>query len=627
MVAQARVPGDAGLVIDSIPYPLDDTKGAEPPHIMKVVKTQPGDANQEFERVILNNAGGWGISRYERAGGYDYGDTANLHKRLSWLPGAAVTSRLGALNAPTDPGGFAEYWDGTAANRRLIIVAGAAVYEVQSNGTITETSLAALVGSGKARIAKRYKAPTAMSAPKMFISVQNGGATDYLIQRTAANTYSEITGTKRAVAVATVKDSNGDDVLARVTESGKLNLTTADTDPDAGASWAAAEYSIGETSALVNDIVQQGRSIIIGRADGAYTFDSLTNAVPITRGMDQTPSDDNFKWFKDFNGLVLAPTAAGIVYIDGLDWDVCGPVSSNPDARSLRGVETAVSDQAGSFLYAAVYYSSTSYIFLGTYRRDEGSGHGPFVWHGPFASVSGKVVDLRVSTVFGTKLWLLTSAAFSTIELNDDFSPKTDATSGNIYLPEGIFDMDGGPGVIKDFRKVEFIAPAAKPFSSTNAWTLALETTPGSGTYTAVDGGSTGAGDGVVASRFWSTETSGKRLRGRIQYSGNSGGTAELEAIVVRGTMRPETADEHTFRLLVKDGERTPRGVRTAKSAKSVYDTLRGLVDSGRKTVITYGETSFQGRVTDVRYVPVQPGVGMSPRRAISVTVRRVVLA
>ena len=621
-------PADSDLIIDSVSYPLDDTAGADPPHIMRVVATQPGDSNQEFERRIENLAQGFGNSRYIRAGGYDYADTANLHKRLSFLPGAAVTSRLGALTAPTDPGGFAEYWDGTVANRRLIIIAGARAYEVQANGTINEYSLAALVGSGKARIAKRYKAPTAMTVPKMYISVQGGGATDYMIERTSAGTYAEIAGNLRAVAVATVKDSNGDDVFARVTEAGKLNLTTADTDPSLLASWAASEYSIGEHSALVNDIVQQGRSIIIGRADGAFTFDSLTNAVPITRGMEQTPHDDNFKWFKDFNGLVLAPTAAGLVYIDGLDWDVCGPISSNEDARNLRGTETAVSSQAGAYLYSAVYDgSATSYIFLGTPRRDEGTGHGPFVWHGPIASVSGKVVDLFVSTVWGRKLWLLTATAFSTIELAVDFSPATDATSGNIYLPEGVFDMDGGPGVIKDFRKVEFIAPAARPFSATNAWTLSMETTPGGGSYVDVDGGATGSGDGVVGSRYWTTETSGKRLRGRIEYSGNSGGTAELEAVVVRGTMRPETTDEHEFRLLLADGERTPRGVRTGATASAAYDVLRGLVDSGRKTTITYGEASFQARVTSIREVPVKPARGGAPKRAISLTVRRMVLA
>lgn len=622
MVARQNLPADASLVLDGKSYIID--RGSdEPAHVKRTVRTQPGDPGSEFEKRIENAALGWGMTKDVGPGGYDYGAPAVLNKRLSWLPGAAITDRLGALTAPDGPCAFGEYWDGTDANRRLIIVSSRRVYEVQSDGTITHTALTALVPVGaKMTRPTRYKAPTAMAAPKVFIPVQNGGATDYFIVRTGANTYVENTGTKRAVALAVVKDSVGEDVMARVTEEGRLNLTTEDTDPNAGASWATSggTYGIGETSALVNDLFQQNRAILIGRADGAYTFDNLTNAVPVTRGMEQTPDADNFRYFKDFNGITVAPTVQGLVYIDSLEWGVCGPVSSNPDAKNLRGREVAVSGQAGEYLYCAVYFGTTSYIFLGTPRTDEGTGHGLFVWHGPVASVSGRVTDLHVSTVWGKKLWLGFADTFKTLDLNDDFSPKSDATSGYIYLPEGVFDQ-AGPGVIKDFRKAEFIAPAGVPFGAANKWSLELETTPGSGTYVAIDGGAVSSG--VYAERFWTTETSGRRLRGRIAYTDN-GGSAELEAVIVRGTQRPESTEEHDFRVTAADGQRTPGGIRMEKTAETVAEELFALRDSGRKTAVSYGLESFTGQVTDVREVIARSGERAAPVRVFSVTVRRI---
>lgn len=628
MVLRQNLSQDASLIIAGEEYPLDNTPGSDPPHVVRAINLQPGDDDVEWERRIENDAMGWGESRSNRGGAYDYASVANLHKRRSFLPGAAYTSRIGALNAPGGAVSFCEYWDGTDANRRLILIGPRVIYEVAPAGTIVEVDITSLVPNGaKATWGVRYKAPTAMASPKVFVFVQKGGANDYFLTRTGAATYIENTGSLRGVAGGIAKDSVGEDVLARVNENGRLVYTTEDTDPDASASWAAASYAIGETSVQVNSLFQQGRSMLVGRVDGVYTFDNVTNAVPITRGLEQTPDEDNCRYFKDVNGLAVCPTVAGLIYIDGLDWGVCGPVSSNRDARNLRGREVAVTGMVGEFVYCAVYHGSTSYIFMGTPRVEEGTGQGPFVWHGPFASVGYQVTDMIVSTVVtGTKrLWLAGATDFGSIELNDDFSPKADKASGDIFLPEGIFDL-GGPGVIKDFRKAEFVAPASVPFGAANQWTIAIETTPGSGTFVDINGGVTDAADGVVAQRYWTTETSGKRLRAKIRYEDNAG-AGELESVIVRGTMRPETADEHEFRLLWRDGQRAPSGKQMWKTAESAYEALRALVDSGRQTVITYGQDTFSGRVVDVQEVLVRNGRKPAPRRAIKVVIRRVKLA
>lgn len=622
MVTRQNIWQDTSLIVAGEPYQLDDTPGSDPPHTKQAVPVQPGEMGTEFEVRLENLALGWGMTKETEKGGYDYGNTAVLHKRLSWLPGAKVTDRT-AATAPDGPVSFCEFWDGTAANRRLLCIASRYVFEVRPNGTVDVNDLTASVAAGK-KMTKgiRYKAPTAMASPKMFIAVQ-GGSTDYFIVRSAANTYAVNAGSKVAKAFAVAKDIDGEDIVARIDENGKVNFTTADTDPDAGASWAAAVYAVGETSVGVNDLFQQGRSLLVGREDGAFTFDNVANSIPVTKGMEQTPSADAFRYWKDFNGLALAPSAQGLIYVDGLDWGVCGPVSSNLEARNLRGTEVAVSAQAGIYDYCAVYSGGTSYIFVGTPRANEERGTGPFVWHGPVASVSGQVSDLCPSTVFGTKLWIGTASKIYTIDLNSDYSPVTDAASGYIYLPEGSLDVDG-PGVIKDFRKAEFIAPAGTPFASTNQWTIGIETTPGSGTYVDIDGGTVSSG--VYAERFWSTETSGRRLRARLAYSGNTG-SAELETVIVRGTQRPETTDEHHFRIIARDGGRKPGGARNWQTAEAIETTLRALLDSGRATAITYGQETFTGKVTDFKEVPIRVGRRPAPHRMFSLVIRKVKVA
>jgi hypothetical protein len=625
MVARQNLTAAAHVYIDGKPYALLDAAGT-PPHDVEPRPVQPGEEEVEFERRLINLGLGWGRSKYVGAGGYDYADSGVLHQKMRWRPGALVTEYSPATT-PDGPCYFGEYWDGTDANRRLIIVTSRYVYEVTPAGALSTNDLTAVVPSGaRMTVPKRFKAPTAMASPQIYIPVQKGGVTDYFIVRTAANTYQENTGAKRAVALGVGKDSVGEWVMWRVNEDGKLNQTTADSDPNAGASWSGSVYAVGETSGIVNDIAQQNRKLIVGRTDGAFTFDLQSNAIPITVGMEQTPDDNNFRKLADFNGLAMGPTVQGLVWIDGLDWGVAGPVSSNEDASSLRGREVAVSDQAGAYLYSAVWVpeNDKSYIFQGTVRTDSGAdgetGQGRFIWHGPVAVVNYQVTDLWVSTVYGKRLWWGAVAVFGDIQLNDDFSPKTDAASGYIYLPDGVLDMEG-PGVIKDLRKAEFIAPGATPFSASNQWTVEVDVGAG---YVAVDGGAVATG--TYGERFWTTETAGRRPRVRLHYTANTG-SAELEACIIRGTQRPETTDVHVFRIVAVDGPRLPGGARDWRAAQTIEEDLRALVDAGRKTVILYGRDTFTGQVKEVLAKRTPRGRTAAPTAYLEIRVRKVKVA
>lgn len=630
--ARQRAVYDEPIEINGVGYLLDEDPQQGSAFVRRQVPTQPGDPGVEFERYLVNLALGWGNSRWV-SGGYDYGDGAVLHRRKSWLPGSAVTTRTpggggSELSATAAIGrvSFCEFWDpADSTARRLVVVSPRHVYEVNSSGSVATADLGVNFTTSRAMTKGVLFFAAGMAAPTIMIARQSTTATDYFVRRTGAGTYALSGANKMALAIARGKDSAGADICWRVDENGKLNASIPDTDPsNSAANWASTTYATGPNTGRVNDLCQQARAMLVGREDGAFTFDNVINAVPVTPGMEQTPSANQFRYFKDSNGMALAPTAQGIVWIDGLEWGACGPVSSNPVARNLRGTEVFITDQAGEYIYAGVYSGGNTYIFVGTPHREGETGRDPFSWHGPIAKVAWEASDGAVSTVWSTRLWIGgVGGQVATIDLNADFSPKSDASSGYIYLPEGWLDMDG-PGAIKDLRKAEFVAPASAPFAATNQWTIEIETTPGSGTYTAIDGGVVGAGGSVYAERFWTTETSGRRLRGRIAYSGNTG-TGELEAVIVRGTQRPEYTEEYDIRIRLRDGAAKPSGNRRDGIAQTDSAALRALLASGRVTGRIFQESGLTVQVVKAsEVITVNQGLWKAPKRVMTVTVRKV---
>lgn len=600
------------------------------------VRTQPGEMSEEFERRIFNAARGWGETQYAGPGGYNYGSTACLHVPGLWKNGITRTTlTLGATPVVGSPVHFSEYWDGTAANRRLVITTRRHIFEVEPDGTVNTADLGAsfTLARGMSK-AVRYK-NSALASPVMFVARPSSTTTDYMVERTGDGTYAVSANNKYAGCIAVGKDPDGEDILWRVTSDGKLNASLADTDPTASANWASATYPVGETSVKVMDMMQQAGVMLVTRQDGVWSFDNVLNSIPITPAIGGALEDYNGQWMTDFNGIALAPTFHGLIWVDGLEWGAAGPVSANPEARSIRYQEVCASAIAGNWIYAATYDGSNSYLYVGQPRetRPDGTGRGPIVWHGPIGIFTYRISAIFPSGVWGKKLWVgafdpnaVGNSYVQYASLNDDWSPVSlGSGSDYIYLPEGILDIDG-PGIIKDFRKAEFIAPPSFPFSDTNRWTIEVETTPGSGTYVGI--GSYTPSSGNVGDLYWTTETSGKHLRARLSHQPSAGsGEGQLEMVIVRGTQRPETTREYTFTIDAEDNPRKRRGARLFKSGFGQVDALEALEDSGRTAVISWGEESFTGKVVRVQRVTAKSGEVAMPRHTVEVTIRKVKLA
>lgn len=581
---------DAILVLNGEEYALDpdgewQTFGDD-------LEQQEGQrAPRRFEIRWENAALGFGHSRFMEPGTYDYGDPAILHKRLSWLPGCAVTNlSLGAT--PIGPGSWVEFWDGTF--QRIYLVTPRHVFEILPDGSIITNDLGAGFTAANGMTYGVAFKNSAMANVDVFFARRSFTSTDYMVRRDWGGTYALSPANKTALAIAAGKDQTGDDVLWRVSHDGRLNQCVAGADPDLAGSWAAATYGIGSTGARATMLINQSKRLLVLRDDGIQTFDNVARSTPLLP-MTQAIDLLNGRYAKLANGMAIIPTVQGLICLDGLDWSYCGPISSNAHARNRRMREVAVSSQVGDFIYAAGYDGTDSYIWVGTPRTEKssGSGSGPFVWHGPIAKVANEQVsDVEPSSVLtaGKRLFIAWQDGAGTIPLDSTWAPTPSATSGSIYAPEGMFDR-GGPHVTKNIQSVEYVTPRANAMDANNTWTALFDV--GSG-YESIGAGNSGS----YQKRTFSTEKSHKRPLLRLDYTSN--GTAELEALIIRGWEQHTRTRRHIVPLILAPNIRKPSGAKIHRSPQAMLTDLEGLAQAGWKGAVIRGNDSLNVEVNSV---------------------------
>jgi hypothetical protein len=603
---------DAPVIIDGKEYLFDDE--VPTPVKQMEVQTQPGEDGQEFSERIENFALGWGHSKQLERNTYDYGFPAVLNRRLSFLPGCVVFEYTPAT-VPIGPATFCEYWDGVEANRRLIIVTPRHIYEIDGDGTVVTVDMGANFTTTRAMTYGVLFRNASTAVPRMYVARQSAVATDYFVTRGTGGVWTLTTSNLRADAIASGKDQTGANVLWIVdpdTKGGELRQCVADADPELAGSYGLTSYPIGEISVRTNVLLQQAKRMLAARPDGIFSFDNVARTVPITPGLEALLDSRNGFMASDFNGMVVVPTIGGLLWVDGLEWGYCGPVSSNTDARSLRDVREMAFAGAGEYAYCATWDGTDSYIYSGTVRseRNTGSGAGPFIWHGPIAVLENvQVTDLRASTVFGKRLWIGLTDGFAALNLNDDFSPISNMDAGYVYLPEGVLDR-AGPQVIKEIHNVELIAPVSKPFDVNNTWAAEFDfgsgyESPGSAT------------SGSYSKEEFVGEKFARRPLMRLAYTSN--GPAELEAVIVNGIERPEVRWHYVLNLKATETQRKPGGARTWRHPETVEEDLKALRESGWVGLVKFGQTEINAKVVSVRPATHPEGRHTEPTRFFEV--------
>ncbi|GIV82461.1 MAG: hypothetical protein KatS3mg051_2144 [Anaerolineae bacterium] len=553
--------------------------------------------NQPSERVeneaeISNLGLGWGFTLAPGPGRYALGDTAILHRYGLFAPGMVFTE----LALPFTPvaycrPSFTEYNTRIAADRRLLVVTARHILEIDTLGNLSAVDMGA-----------SFDLTRGMSKAVAFSNIATGGVyvyvarpsvnpADPMVERTPSGTWQVSPNGKYAEALGAGKDAVGMDVLWRIDQNGRLNSAVADGHPSVPGSWQAetASTPVSPAFAFTNDVFQSGRYVIVARSDGFYTFDSLANAVPITRGHEQSQYRYAGMWMRDLNGSVVAPSGFGLIQLYGNEWSVIGPVSANRTQRELVGRETAVTAMVGASIYCAVYdpVSDVSRIFYGTPKVEGDETPSPLTWHGPVGLLPGEVCDLTLSTVTGKRLWAATTGATPRVwyaDLNEMYEPQPSATSGYIYLPENALDF-GGPGVKKNLRKVEYVySPAAPYHADENAWEL--QVWDGTGWV----GPDTETGANFVRHGWFEQEVEFYRLWARLRYQTTAPARCGLERVYVRAIERPERS--RIYRVTVELGWTATSRTFEQRTRKDDISFLRRLVRSGRAVTVSFDDSA-----------------------------------
>lgn len=578
------------ITIDGRKFVLADAalRGEAMPRMEIIEAPSQRTESIETELRIYNEGSGWGHTVADGPGQYAVAMAATLHTRAIYRPGVTwMTAPLPVQPLANSRGSFCEYSTRLSPDRRLLLVTARHIYEIDSSSVINAVDMGPDFTLSRGMSKAVAFANEVTGGTYVYVARPSVNAADAMVERTPAGVWQVSPNGKYAEAIGAGKDAVGMDVLWRVDANGRLNQAVAGYHPSAPGTWQleAASAPIGPTIAFTNDILQIGRQLVIARSDGFVTFDSLANAVPITRGHEQAQHPYAGQWLRDLNGSIVAPSGFGLIQIMGTEWSVIGPVSANHLQRELYGRECATTSMVGSSIYCAVFDGSVSYIFHGTPKRETDLSAGPLTWHGPISFLPGEVTDLAISTVGANRLWAYvtgpTPALYYT-SLDANFDPVPSAPSGTIELPDGLLD-GSSPNLVKDLRKVEYTYPVDFPYdAAANDWVFEVWD-PVTSTWVPPD---LHTGSNPQSRSGWYTsQRRFHRTRGRLRYTTNNPAACGLESVTLRMIERPERT--RLFKVNVRLGATATARYVAERTKDDDVAFLRERLNGGRAVTVS----------------------------------------
>lgn len=573
-------------------------RGDDTPTI--TVTEAPAQKSETIEReIVLYNAGaGWGATNGEGEGQYAFAGYGIMHNPGIMRPGIAFEQVPWPVQPlPGSRGSFCEFSSRVSPDRRLVVITARHAYEIDNSLAISAVDMGANFTLQRGMSKAVAFANPQTNGTYLYVARPSSLVTDPMVERTPTGTWQVSPNGKYAEAIGAGKDAVGADVLWRVDANGRLNQAVAGSHPSTPGSWQSetASAPIGPTIAYTNDILQLGRHLVVARSDGFVTYDALANAVPITRGHEQAQYRYAGQWLRDANGAIVAPSGFGLIAIQGLEWQMIGPISANPDQRELFGIETACTAMVGQSIYCSVYSAGYSFIFHGTPKRELDLTPGPITWHGPIGALPGEVTDLVISTVGGKHLWAYCTGETPVLyraPLTATFEPVPGALAGFIYFPDAVFD-GSSPGVIKDVRKVEYTYPTDYPYDAVlNRWELEVWD-PDAASWVAP---ATETGATATARAGWFTsQRRYRRTRARLRYATSDPLYCGLEKALIRVVERPERT--RIIRVQIQLGA-TQTARMPERTVEDDVRFLRALANGGRAATVSLDQRrTFQAVV------------------------------
>lgn len=367
-----------------------------------------------------------------------------------------------------------------------------------------------------------------------------------------------------------------------------------------GVQWASAAV-IGDTSADITNIFLINDSLMIGKEDNLYHYDSDGGLHPLLTDLRHNRSTSNFKYVVDWQTGVYMSIVRGMAEITSYSaYEPMGPITKIDDIGKIGDIVGLASDK--DWLYVAVDEGTNTIIYKGREVRVSGQQREaglrwewcPWVFLGTNACATMKVCQHSATD---RRLWFGYGNNTAYVILSDN--PTADSAAR--FAASGWIRMSYASGTNRYWDKLW-----QSVVTETKACTANLTVTPKyrkDAETSATDLTAAIITNGTVKTNL-TTALSSKRIQFELHLATNSSSTSpEVSFFEARGVEKPETVRVHEAVYELGDTK--------SATAKTIRTFLRGGRTSTsliRFADLRYEETTGGTAGTDFVYVILQPG-------------------
>lgn len=367
-----------------------------------------------------------------------------------------------------------------------------------------------------------------------------------------------------------------------------------------GVEWTTPAY-IGDASTNITNIFLVNDSLMVGKTDGLWYYDSDGGIHQLRPDLDKNKSTDNFKYVADWSAGVYFSEINGMGEITSRNaYDPMSPLKDVGNIGKRGDIVGLAADK--DFLYVALDEGTNTIIYKGREIYREGIGLRwewcPFVFLGAYtcatlATNQHSTTDRRLwfgyttGTTYGTGYVVLsdnptadsayrfTTSGFLRMSYSYGSNPKWDK-----LWQSAVLEVKGG-------ASGETVAVSYRKDTDTSATTcIAAATT-----------------NGVYESNF-SAELACNRIQFQLDLASNTNtATPEVSYFQAKGVEKPTTTRIHEAVYTIGD-EPSAR----AETLRDLLRTARTSTSLIRFADLRYNETTGGTAGTDFVYCVMEPG-------------------
>ena len=401
-----------------------------------------------------------------------------------------------------------------------------------------------------------------------------------------------------------------DNLLYKLKTPNELSTTTnGKTVAASGVQWTSAAY-IGDTTNNVTNLMLNSDELLVGRTDNLFKYGSGGGVFAQMDELKFARSTQNFRYVFNWQGSVYFSKGNHVWELTGSSPGLLTDVDPLVDTGDLDKVgEVRGISGDTDYLYVAKLEGTVTHIYKGRPGANGRWAWCPWVYLGKnqceqIAVAQHSTTDRRLWFGYSTHTGYVQITDNPTADANARFSASGSITMSYLYGSNPYWDKMVQSAVIEAYEYDVFdITTANWTTIAVKYWTDAQT---GTGTTCLAAYQPTGDSDCAVSKTF-SAALTGKRIRFKLDLTGNGTSTPIVRAFIVKGSEKPEVHRIHdcTYYAGSKVSELT-RTVRDALRTAKTSTSLVKLADLRYGVWPQKGTSGTQG--TDWVYVTMEEG-------------------